>query len=102
MIMFVALCSRRLEVRDTFGVESEHVCQDLVRMLAQKRRSFDLHFVVRKFHRLPDRHVFSTLRMVNFHEGAGGIERVIIEKFCSSGEERRSPSPTRCWSTALC
>jgi hypothetical protein len=48
MIMFVALCSRRLEVRDTFGVESEHVCQDLVRMLAQKRRPFDLHFVARE------------------------------------------------------
>jgi len=37
-ILFVARRSRRHEVGDSFGVEPEHVCQDLIRMLAQKRR----------------------------------------------------------------
>jgi hypothetical protein len=42
MILFVARRSRRLEVRHAFAVESEHLCQDFVSMLAEKRRPFDL------------------------------------------------------------
>src|SRR3984957_13571848 len=76
---FGARRSGRLEVRDALGVESEHVGQNFVRMLAQKRRAFDPDYVVRELHRQPDCDVFSTLRMINLHESAGGIERVILE-----------------------
>ena len=62
---FGARRSGRLEVRDALGVESENVGQNFVRMLAQKRRAFDPHFVVRELHRRTDCDVFSTLRMIN-------------------------------------
>src|ERR1700722_11778608 len=77
---FGARRSGRFELRDALGVESEHVGQNFVRMLAQKWRPFDPHYVVRELHRRADCDVFSTLRMINLHESARGIERAIVDK----------------------
>src|SRR4051794_16688708 len=65
--------ARALDLVDLLVGEAEHVAQDLLGVLAEKRRTDYLRRGIRQLDRVTDRDVLPARRVLDPHEGAGRV-----------------------------
>ena len=70
-----------LDFADPARIVAQNVAQDLLRMLAKKRRARHVGRAIRQFDRIADGEIFSPRRMIDLDHRAGGAQRLILGKF---------------------